>query len=55
MKFKIGDKWFSTKDNIFVKKRDLTQTIWKKGTADSAIVGVAEKILTQELEKWRKK
>lgn len=55
LKFKIGNKWFSTKDNIFVKKRDLTQTIWKKGTADSVVVGVAEKILTQELEKWRKK
>ncbi|WP_449190053.1 hypothetical protein [Treponema lecithinolyticum] len=55
LKFKIGAKWFTKKDSIFVKKRDLVASIWKNGTAPAVMVAAAEKILTQELEKWRKK
>ena len=55
LKFKIGAKWFTKKDSIFVKKRDLVASIWKNGTAPAVMVAAAEKILTQELDRWRKK
>ena len=55
LRFKIGDKWFRTKNSIFVRGRDLVSTIWKLGTADSVMVGIADTVMQDELRKWEKK
>ena len=55
LRFKIGDKWFRTKNSIFVRGRDLVSSIWKAGTADSVMVGIADTVMQDELRKWEKK
>ena len=55
LRFKIGDKWFTTRKSIFVPARDLTATIWKQGTQDTVMAQTADEVLKKELEKWEKK
>ncbi|UTC78113.1 hypothetical protein E4O04_08920 [Treponema sp. OMZ 799] len=55
LKFKIGDKWFKKKDSIFIKKVDVTASIWKEGTSDVVMKEIAEKTMKFEFDKWRKK
>lgn len=55
LKFKIGDKWFKKKDSIFIKKVDVTASIWKDGTTDAVMKEIAEKTMKFEFDKWRKK
>ena len=55
LKFKIGDKWFMKKDSVFIKKVDVTASIWKEGTSDVVMKRIAEDTMKFEFDKWRKK
>ena len=55
LRFKVGNKWLQTKEPIFVKKRDVTETIWREGTAGAVMVHVADEVLQAELDKWSAK